>query len=291
MVLILLAMAAALYAQDTMIDIGGSVEWERREINTALTLNLAQAGIRLPSGRAQAEEIINSEYLQLIQPFLLSIPVDSSNTIADLMNRGEFSSHQAGIIALSARKVPPSLSADLTFLSTLYTIDLKRLSSELIQHSRPMEIARPLIPAPAAAYTGIIIIANTSLPVHGRNTSSLPLPCLFPKIWDTEMNLIYERNMMNPETAQRAGLVRYVPESSVLYSSPSGIAPDLIALVGENPLRIMARGVFGLRPTDPIIDRADALLILSSEENRRLLREGRVVMVLNEGVLKSPWQK
>jgi hypothetical protein len=56
--------------------------------------------------------------------------------------------------------------------------------------------------------------------------------------------------------------------------------------VGSNPLRIIARGVFGIDPTDPVIDRDDALLILSTENNRRLLREGRVVLVLNEGKLK-----
>jgi hypothetical protein len=57
--------------------------------------------------------------------------------------------------------------------------------------------------------------------------------------------------------------------------------------VGSNPLRILAREVFGLNPTDPVIDREDALKILSSENNRRLLREGRVVLVLNETKLKS----
>jgi hypothetical protein len=102
------------------------------------------------------------------------------------------------------------------------------------------------------------------------------------------MNLIYERNMMTPEIIQETGMVRYVPESGILHPTPSGLGPELRSLVGDKPLRIIARGVFGIRPTDPIIDRADALLILSSEENRRLLREGRVVMVLNEEVLKSP---
>jgi hypothetical protein len=53
-------------------------------------------------------------------------------------------------------------------------------------------------------------------------------------------------------------------------------------------LRIIARGVFGARPTDPIIDRDDALLILSTEANRRLLREGRIAIVLNSEVLKHP---
>jgi hypothetical protein len=286
--LIFLWMATALYAQDGVIDIGGSVEWDRMEINAAIALDLAKAGIRLPTGRTQAEELIDIEYPRLIQSSLLSIPVDSSSTIGDLIDRGEFSIHQAGLIILSARKVPPSLSPDLAFLSTRYTIDLNRAGAELIRHSRPQEMPRPLIPAPAVPYTGIIIIADTDLPVHGRNTSALPQPCLFPKIWDTGMNLIYERNMIDPDHIQGRGIVRYVPESGVFRPSPSGIAPDLISLVGENPLRIIARGVFGIRPTDPVIDRADALLILSSEENRRLLREGRVLMVLNQEVLRTP---
>jgi hypothetical protein len=36
-----------------------------------------------------------------------------------------------------------------------------------------------------------------------------------------------------------------------------------------------------------VIDREDALKILSSENNRRLLMEGRVALVLNETKLKS----
>jgi hypothetical protein len=49
--------------------------------------------------------------------------------------------------------------------------------------------------------------------------------------------------------------------------------------------------VYGIRPTDPIIDREDALLILSSEENIRLLREGRVAIVLDQSVLRNPLEQ
>jgi hypothetical protein len=103
------------------------------------------------------------------------------------------------------------------------------------------------------------------------------------------MNLLYERNILAPEAAQsHAALVRYVPESSIFRPTPSGLSPELTALVGAHPLRIIARGVFGVRPTDPIIDRGDALIILSSEANQGLLREGKVAIVLSEKTLKSP---
>jgi hypothetical protein len=270
------------------MDIAGEVEWEAMEISASVALNLSSAGIRLPTGRAQAEEMISTEYPRLVRPSILSIPVDSSSTVRDLIERGEFTLQNVGNIALSARRIPPALSTDMAYLTAAYTIDLTGIAQALIRHSRPADIIRPLRPRPAASYTGIIILAAETLPVHGRNTGSLILPCLFPKIWDTEMNLLYERSMMNIETARSTGMVRYVTESSVFRPTPSGLSPELTALVGNNPLRIIARGVYGARPTDPIIDREDALVILSSDENLQLLREGRVALMLNADVLKSP---
>jgi hypothetical protein len=258
------------------------------DIHTSVALRLASVGIRLPTGRAQAEELISTEYPRLVRPALLAIPVDSSNTVEDLINSGEFSLRTVGSIALSAKRIPPALSTDLAFLTANYTIDLTRIGAALIQQSIPMEVTRPLRPIPAAAYTGIIIIANETLPVHGRNSGARVLPCLFPKVWDTEMNLIYDRHMLYNETAQTAGMVRYVSEESIFRPTPSGLSPELAALVGNNPLRIIARRVYGIRPTDPIIDRQDALIILSSDENIRLLREGRVALVLHRDVLRNP---
>ncbi|MDR3170987.1 MAG: polymerase [Treponema sp.] len=281
----LLFLGVGVYGQ-TQVDITGSIEWDRMEINAAVTLNLASAGIRLPTGRSLAEEMLSDEYPRLVQPFLLSIPVDSSTTLGDLVNRGEFSLYPAQYTALSIRQVPPALSTDLAFLSARYSINLNQVSAELIRHSGPAELMRTLTPIPVPSYTGIIILVSDELPIHGRNTTALAVPCIFPKIWDTNMNLIYERNMMDPQSTNT--MVRYVSPDSIFRPSPSGLDPELVKLVGSNPLRIIARGVFGIRPTDPIIDEDDALLIISTEDNRKLLREGRVALVLNGKVLKSP---
>jgi hypothetical protein len=283
-----LALCCALGAHGQTLDIAGAVEWETMEIAASVALNLASAGIRLPTGRAQAEELVDAEYPRLIRPSLLSIPVDSSSSLQDLIDRGEFPLQSVGAIALGARRVPPALSADLSSLTASYTIDLTRLSAALIRHSRPAELARPLRPLPTASYTGIIILASESLPIRGRNSSALTQPCLFPKVWDTGMNLIYERGMMEPGVARNAAMVRYVSSSSVFRPTPSGLSPELTELVGGNPLRIIAREVYGIRPTDPVIDREDALLILSSEENLLLLREGRVAIMVDQRVLTNP---
>jgi hypothetical protein len=258
------------------------------EINAAINLNLSSVNLRMPAERIRGEEILYAEYPRLLRPSLLNIPVDSSETLGDLLERGEISLPAFDAFLGSARKVPPALSADLGTLFTAVTVSLHQVSGALIRHRRPWEVTRLLNPMPGTSYTGIIIIADEALTVHGRHTDALPLPCLFPKIWDTGMNLIYERNMVDPEIAAKRSIVRYAAAESIFRPTPSGLSPELQELAGTRPLRILARGVFGIRPTDPVIDQEDALLILSSEENRRLLQEGRVVIVLNPEVLKSP---
>ncbi|MDR2149339.1 MAG: polymerase [Spirochaetaceae bacterium] len=281
---VLIAFGSPLYAQAASIT--GAVDWGAREINVTVSLNLKSAGIHIPSGRAQAARILHSEYGHFMNSLLLSLSVNSATTIGDLINQGEFSAHQVEALVQSARSTGPVLSTDMSSLQDWYTIDIDTISTALIRHTTVSNIPRSLMPVPTEAHTGIIIIANNPLPVHGRNSTTLAVPTLFPKIWDTNMNLIYERNTVEPLRAQSSTLVTYISPERIFYDSPSGMDEDLLNLVGPNPLRIIARSLFGIRPADLIIDRDDALRIISSEENRRLLRESKMVIVLDSSVLK-----
>ena len=276
--------ALPLFGQ-AQLGITGVVEWDKMEINAAISLDMASAGLRLPAGRTQGEALLSSEYLRLIRPGILGIQVDSFSDIADLIGQGEWTLLDVENLALQARSVPPALSSDFGSLLALYSLDLKGIASAHIRHERPSDIPRTLSPIAAPVYTGIIIIASEQKQVHGMQGSALPRPCLFPKIWDTNMNLIFERNMINPRIG---AMVRYFPPQAILAPSPSGLSPEITAVVGDRPLRIFAQGIFGSNPTDPIIDRNDALLIISRDENRSLLREGRVAIILDDSVLRSP---
>jgi hypothetical protein len=52
-------------------------------------------------------------------------------------------------------------------------------------------------------------------------------------------------------------------------------------------LRVIAREVFGMNPTDVVIDRDDALVILSSEANKRMLRDGRIAFIVQADTLNQ----
>jgi hypothetical protein len=281
---ILLLSAVSAFSQ-AKIGIDGAVEWNKMEINATVSLDMASAGLKLPNGRMQSEALIASEYVRLIRPGILNLQVDSSSIVADLVRRGEWNSLDVDNLALQVRAVPPALSADFNSLLAFYTLDMDEISTALIRHERITEIPRTLNPVPAPAYTGIVIIASETLPVHGTRSAALLRPCLFPKIWDSDMNLIFERNMFDPKAGT---MVRYFSMREIFATGPSGLSPEITAIVGSRPLRIFASGVFGIQPTDPVISREDALLIISTNENRRLLREGRVAVLIDDTMLKNP---
>ncbi|MCL2066261.1 MAG: polymerase [Treponema sp.] len=283
-VLCMVAFAAVAVFGEAGIGITGTVEWDTLEIKAEVSLDLASVGIRLPSGRSQGEALVHSGYLRLIQQGIRDLQVDSSSTIGDLIGRGDLNLHDTETYAVRAHSVPPALSPDLRNICAAYTISIDSITSSLLRHSRPLEITRTLNPVSAPVYTGIIIIATEPLPIYSMRSSALAVPCLFPKIWDTEMNLIFERNMLDTD---RTAMVRYATGRSIFQDNPSGLSPEITALVGDRPMRIFARGVFGINPTDIIIDHNDSLQIISSAENRRLLSQGRVAIILDDSVLRK----
>jgi len=277
--------AAPVFGQ-VKIDIKGALEWNKQEINAVVSLDMASSGLKLPNGRMQGEALIASEYIRLIRPSILNLQVDSSSTVADLVRQGEWTSLDVENLALRVRAVPPALSPDLSSLLAFYTLNINDISTALIRHERPVEVPVTLTPVSAPTYTGIVIIASENLPVYGTTKSTALLrPCLFPKIWDTEMKLIFERNMLNPGAG---AMVHYFSMKEIFAGGPSGLSREIAAVVGNRPLRIFANGVFGIQPTDPIIGKQDTLQIISNRENRRLLSEGRVAIIIDDTLLVNP---
>ena len=274
-------------AAQTDMEISGTMEWDNMTVKAEVSLDLVSAGLKLPAGRTQAEATLKQGYQELIIPALLSLQVDSSSTIADLIERGELTLSEIESIAARGSSVAPSLSNDLRRITESHSISFTAITSVLLKHSRASPIIRTLNPISAARYTGIIIIAVDPLPVHGMRSSGFAVPCLFPKIWDSQMNLIYERSMLDTSLINSSMMVKYTSAKNIFQNNPSGLSAELQKITGDRPLRIYARGVFGIKPADLIIDRSDALLIISSEDNRRLLSQGKVVFVLDESMLRS----
>lgn len=249
------------------------IDWTSNIFTSSVTLNIDKAGIPMPSGKMTAVNRIATELPELIKDPLLSLRVNSESQLSDYVLSKDISLEQVFQIVNTSRKTPGIFVNSSPVMQVEHTLDTLRLSSLLIRHKYPYRQPSPIEIEPSRAYTGIIIDARGSLPVHGEFTKDSVYPCFFPQIWDENMNLIYERNMENPETAAKEGFVLYGWQEDM---------KEYIERIGNDPLYISARKVYGRFRTDPVISRKDALKILSVKENTELLREGKVVVLLDK---------
>lgn len=271
---LILSFAAA--AQAPVMESRSAIDWTKSRFVSSVTLDVEAAGIPMPSGKNTAINRINMQLPILIKDPLLGLQVDSANTIGDLVLNESITLEQLTKIIDGGKKTPGVFLNATSQLSTKHTMDLQSIGAGLIKHRYAYVPRTPIKTIASKPFTGIIIDARGLLPVHGEYVRDIATPCFFPKIWNESMELLYEKNMMEPEKAKASGVVVYD------YSNDESRYIDRI---GINPLHITARQIFGANRTDPVISNDDALKILTVPENRELLQQGRIVILLDEDQL------
>lgn len=277
----LLFLSPCLGAQDALVRMEHEVDWKTGELRARIIYDLRASGLQMPGARTRAEESTRMEFPALIEAAVLALRVDSSARIGDLIARGSLSATEAALFTSGARSLGSRIDLEAGTLESRYRIDLKEALPFLVRHQTTSRPPRALMAGSSRSYTGIVIFADEELPVHGTRRKALTMPCFFPKVHDEKMNLIYERHMVQPELARERGIITYTNRAE---------AAKWEEIAGEDPMFILASGIFGIDATDPIISEEDALRILSNPENRALLEKGRVVIVVHHSVLSETAQ-
>lgn len=249
------------------------VDWTNKKFTSRISMDIEKAGITLPEGRISAESLIKIKTPSLLKDPVLSLFVDSASLLGDMVLSDVITLEQVTNIVEQARQTPALFSADGKACNATNTIDMENIGRLLVKHKYPYTPEEPIEIVTSRSYTGIIIDARGALPVHGEYVSSEVYPAFFPTLWDEEMNIIYEKNIADKNVVQNQGLVCYNWQDNFeLYEDR----------VGTDPLYIKASKVYGRNRTDPIIRRKDSLKIITVEENRKLLREGKIVILLDK---------
>ncbi|MBQ7158466.1 MAG: OmpA family protein [Treponema sp.] len=280
LILSALTIAPYLFAENaTSITSASSIDWTKDTFNSAVSLDMEKAGIRMPSGKNSAVNRIETGLPELIKDPLLSLYVNSYQQLGDLVFSNDITLEQLTEIIDAGERTPGVFSNGGSELRTNHKIRLTAISDLMIRHRIPYKNAKPIEDVASRAYSGIIIDARGSLPVQGEFIKDDVYPCFFPQIWDEKMNLIYERNMGDPDLERAQQMVLYH------WSDNENLYQDR---VGLDPMHIHARKVYGRFRTDPVISRKDALKILAVPENLELLRQGKVVILLDKDKLIAP---
>ncbi len=257
---------ASLYAKS-------SIDWTKRTFTSSITLDMQKANLELPTARNSSESLILLKTPFLLKNPLLSLYVDSANYLGDTILEETITLEQITEIIENAKKTPTTFSQDGKNANLQNEINLNRLSEILVRHRYPYTPEEPIETVASKEFTGIIIDARGSFPVHGEFVKSQVYPAFFPTIWDENMQIFYEKNMVKSEIVKKINLVDYN------YKDDFELYEDRI---GQNPLYIKTYRVYGRNRTDPIIRKKDALKILTVEKNRNLLTEGKVVILLDK---------
>lgn len=249
------------------------IDWTSRIFTTQINLDVTNTNMRLPSGRNSAESLIKIKTPGLVKDSLLTLFVDNQNYLGDIIVDETLSLEQITKIIENSKQTPALYTTDGNGVNTIKTIDVNTISRQLIKHKYPYTPEEPIDIVSSRPYSGIIIDARGALPIHGEYADSEVFPCFFPTIWDDQMNIIYEKNITDKEIAQNKGIVKYDwKDNFILYED----------LIGRDPLYIKAKKVFGRNRTDPLISRRDALKILTVKENLNLLKQGKIVILLDK---------
>ena len=278
------AASANVSPQDATMTSKSHIDWKKNQFVSDVSLDVVKARIPMPSGKSLSLNRIKMELPVLIKDPLLSIYVDDTKKLEDLVLEGTITLESLTRIIDNSRQTPPYFVDASSQLMTTHTINLHDISALLVRHKTPYTQEKPIDSIASRAYTGIVIDARGLLPVQGEpQVSSQVVPCMFPRIWNEDMTLVYERNMVLPDVAKKDGIVDYLN-----IRTPS----KKTERAGRDPLWISAKKVYGVNRCDPVISYDDYLRIATVPANLELLKQGKVVILLDEetlsGTVKAP---
>jgi hypothetical protein len=273
----MIAAASPLLAQETDkgVEVTRRLDWSAGRIVMEVTRALDPSIPSLIRAKSDAETALEQRLPEALWRALGPLVVDSSHMLSDYYAADPALYGRLNEIALRAQRTDLFLTTDFTSLVARYAIPFfgdQGIGSPF-SPSKAVPIRRRLGDVTTRAYTGLLIFAGGLLPTAGSSRTATARPALFPRIWDEQMNLVLDREMCTPESLARWGMVGY---------SQSVDDPRADLRVGNVPLRLAARGVFGDNDTDIVISTDGARQLLALPGNIALLREGRIVVVYDK---------
>ncbi len=272
LLVLLIGAVMPLHAEEQGSTVSQRVEWAAGRVVVEITHALDPSTPSLLRAKADAESEVEERLPDLLAQAIGTVTVDSSHTFAQVMGADAGLFARMSDLAAQAERTDLFLTGDFSTLVSRYAVPFfgaRGIASPLFP-SVDTPIRRRLGDVTTRAYTGLLIFARGMLPETGTSRLAVAAPAVFPRIWDEKMNLLLDKDMCSPAALARWGMVGYSQEVD---------DPTAVLRVGQLPLRLAARGVFGENHTDLVISTEGARQLLARSENIALLREGRIVIV------------
>jgi hypothetical protein len=269
-----------LFSADAAFDTTVSIDWGRGLLKITAVTDLDLQNLPFPRARAKAEQVLYDSMPSLFVEALMDVPIDSYFTVRDKLkdeDERENLLQSLSRIASKGEKMGSYVSEDFKQLETSYVYPFygaDGILSSMVRHEEPVPLRHELGFHATRKFSGVVIYAKGEYPVWGAKTNekSRIRKAFFPRIFDDKMNVVVRMEMCDPQMLKKWGIVAY---------SSSEVENSFGYRVGSFPLRIIAHGVYGKNNTDIIISAESAGELLSLAENRELLIQGRILIIVD----------
>lgn len=261
--------SAFLSAEEYTVE--SNVMWQESRLIIDVTYPLQVSQKPLPAIKKQIENRVSDHLKEIIFNELAGVILDSHTKVSDYMDKNPDAVFKVYNLSDSAKREYSLFARDMKSVKIRYSISLyPDIAGIFISGAPHEELDRILKFVPSADFSGIVIYVKKLTPYFRKEGEGMFTPSLFPRIYDQRMNLVMDRFHVSPE--------------SILKWGTTGFRRDLdyqknLERIGHNPLKITARGLFGINNTDIIISNREAEKILAREENINLIYEGRILIV------------
>lgn len=261
----------ALSSQET-ISAKTTINWRTAVIDISITAALPPEINVLPEAKIKAENEIEDAIPIIIQTAMEDVILNSQLNVFERLKKDLHLTSLIDNFSNEKYKVRTNLSKNLQKLQAHYQIPLyPDFCSTFIEHQVATPLPKIMHYVPSANYTGIVIYASEELPVYGEHRKEYLTPALFPKILNSNGEIIFTPENMDPDILKKQGAVHYVSHLDEVPVQRAGLLP----------LKIKATAVYGRNRTDLIIPSWISEKILAREHNINLLKEGKIIIVCN----------
>ncbi len=267
--------ALSLQAQEDLVQVERTeIDWYQAKIYLELNFsNRSEADnkYKVPDELTR-NRVLALEHLKREASSLLNmLPIDSQSTFYDLFraNRDIFLFYKD----LPWKSLVVKRNSQTNQYFALFSLTLyPNIIAPLISHQVPQ--ALPIVPNRSLEepVTGIIIYVPKELPARGSLALTTFQPALFTRVLDPQLNPIISREFISPEILKRTGAIPYVHPKST---------ERLVSFVGQTPLFVTGKELWGVLASDIIISQVDAQKILGQEKYRNFIREGKFVVMVD----------